>query len=221
MRRRRRNETAEAVGSSGSPAGTGGSDGLGATPAGLRAQGPWDSSERSVTDEPDRVDLGSLNLKADPALEVRLQVDEASQQVLAVMLVGQEGALELRPFAAARNDEGMWDDIRKRIAADAANRGGTATTVEGPYGPALRLALTAQDEQGRTITQQSAVWGIQGPRWLLRATAFGRPVVDYQEDGPIERALREVVVNRGTGPMAPGDALPLTLPANARKGPGQ
>ena len=65
-----------------------------------------------------RIDLGGLSVKGDPALEVRLQVDEASQQVVAVMLVGQDGALELRPFAAPRNED-MWADLRPRLAADA------------------------------------------------------------------------------------------------------
>lgn len=188
--------------------------------AGPRSQGPWDSSERSTDGETDRVDLGSLQIKGDPTLEVRLQVDESSQQVIAVMIVGQDGALELRPFAAPRHED-IWEDIRPRIAADAANRGGTATTVEGPFGPALQLVLTGTDEQGRTVTQQSVVWGIAGPRWLLRVTAFGRPAVDFQEDGALERALREVVVVRGTGPMPPGEALPLSLPSNARRAPQQ
>lgn len=188
--------------------------------AGPRSQGPWDSSERSTDGETDRVDLGSLQIKGDPTLEVRLQVDEPSQQVIAVMIVGPDGALELRPFAAPRHED-IWEDIRPRIAADAANRGGTATTVEGPFGPALQLVLSGTDEQGRTVTQQSVVWGIAGPRWLLRVTAFGRPAVDFQEDGALERALREVVVVRGTGPMPPGEALPLSLPTNARRAPQQ
>lgn len=185
-----------------------------------RADGPWDASERPVPeDAPDRLDLGSLVLAAgDPGVEVRLQVDEKSEQVIAVMLVAQDGAIELRPFAAPRNED-TWEEIRPRIAADAARRGGTATPVDGPFGPALQMVLTGQDEEGRTVTQQSVVWGINGPRWLLRATAFGRPAHDYQPDGALERALKDVVVVRGNSPMPPGEALPLTLPANARRTP--
>ncbi|QIK66751.1 DUF3710 domain-containing protein [Nocardioides sp. HDW12B] len=185
-----------------------------------RAHGPWDSSERSVEGDTDRIDLGGLLVKGDPSLEVRLQVDEASQQVIAVMLVAQDGAMELRPFAAPRNED-MWADLRPRLAADAARRGGTATEVEGPFGPALQLVLSTTDEQGAGVTQRSAVWGVAGPRWLLRVTAFGRPAQRFDEDGSLERALREVVVVRGTGPMPPGDALPLRLPPTARRAPDQ
>lgn len=219
MRRRRKNEV--------TPEGaldptTGAQAAAEAAPAAPdhRASGPWDSSERSVEGETDRIDLGGLLIKGDPGVEVRLQVDESSQQVIAVMLVAQDGAMELRPFAAPRNED-MWADLRPRLAADAARRGGTATEVEGPFGTALQLVLTGTDDQGAAVTQQSAVWGVAGPRWLLRVTAFGRPAQRFDEDGALERALREVVVVRGTGPMPPGDALPLQLPATARRAPGQ
>jgi hypothetical protein len=215
MRRRRKQQPAEepAVQAAPTPDSSEDTDGATATDD-RRAHGPWDVSERPVADdEADRIDLGSLLLHGgDPEVEVRLQVDEKSEQVIAVMLVSQDGAIELRPFAAPRHED-SWEEVRPRIAADAARRGGTATTVEGPYGPALQMVLTGTDQEGRTVTQQSVVWGINGPRWLLRAH-------DYQEDGSLERALREVVVVRGTQPMAPGDALPLKLPTNARRTSG-
>lgn len=211
MRRRRKNEVAETDDVGEAPA-----QAPETTGASHRAHGPWDSSERSVEEDTDRIDLGSLLIKGDPSVEVRLQVDEASQQVMAVMLVASDGALELRPFAAPRNED-MWADLRPRLAADAARRGGTATEVDSPFGPALRLVLTGTDDQGATVTQQSEVWGISGPRWLLRATAFGRPAHEFSDEGGLERVLREVVVVRGTGPMPPGDALPLRLPPTARK----
>jgi hypothetical protein len=46
---------------------------------------------------------------------------------------------------------------------------------------------------------------------------FGRPTTAYDEDALLETTLRSVVVNRGNDPMAPGDPLPLTLPAGARR----
>ena len=53
--------------------------------------------------------------------------------------------------------------------------------------------------------------------WLLRATLFGRPAVEHQQDGDVETALRDVVVVRGTTPVPPGDPLPLTMPPNAQR----
>jgi hypothetical protein len=187
----------------------------GVSPAG-REQGPWDSSEVTVEEGDDsRVDLGGLLVKGRPGLELRLQVDEKTQQVAAVLLVGPDGALELRPFAAPRGG-GVWDEIRKQIAAESARRGGTATEAEGPYGTELRVVMPAQTSDGKAATQPSRVLGIEGPRWLLRATFLGRPAVEPQPDGDLESALRDVVVVRGTGPMAPREPLPLVMPSNAK-----
>jgi len=191
------------------------------TGAGARAEGPWDSAEVDVEEQdPSRVDLGGLLVKGRPGLELRLQVDEASQQVAAVLLVGSEGAVELRPFAAPRNAD-IWSDIRKQIAAETARRGGTATEADGPFGPELQVSMPAKTPDGQAATQPSRVLGISGPRWLLRATFLGRPAVSPQEDGDLESALRDVVVVRGSAPMAPGDPLPLVMPGNARPVPGQ
>jgi hypothetical protein len=192
------------------------------TPAAAeRSQGPWDSSEVKLEEQDStRVDLGGLVVKGRPGLELRLQVDEASQQVAAVLLVGAEGALELRPFAAPRNGD-IWADVRRQIAAETARRGGTATEAEGPYGPELQVAMPAQTPDGQAATQPSRVLGITGPRWLLRATFLGRPAVEPREDGELESALRDVVVVRGGAPMAPGEPLPLVMPSNARPVQGQ
>ena len=74
----------------------------------------------------------SLLVTGQPGLELRMQVDESTQTVVAVLFTGDEGAVELRPFAAPRSG-GMWDEIRGQIAEDAQRRG--ATVEEGPGEP--------------------------------------------------------------------------------------
>lgn len=179
---------------------------------GPRARGPWDESEVDLEEaRPGQVDLGSLVLTLREGLDLQLQVDERSGQVVAALLAGPEGALELRVFAAPRNAD-IWDGVRKDIAAEVARRGGTATEADGPWGPELRVMITVTTPNGQTGTQPSRVYGIAGPRWLLRATVFGKPAVEPEEDGPIESALRQVVVRRGGAAHAPGEPLPLTMP---------
>ena len=184
---------------------------------GPRAHGPWDAAELPV-DESDetRAHLGSLSVQGHPEVELRLQVDEATNQVAAVMLIGSDGAMELRAFAAPRHED-LWEDIRPQIAAEATRRGGSATEVDGPYGTALHLVVPGVTPEGQNVRQPSTVLGIAGPRWLLRVSMFGRPAVEYRPDELLETTLRSVVVNRGKAPMAPGDALPLVLPAGARQ----
>jgi hypothetical protein len=180
-----------------------------------RARGPWDVSEVELDPEDDSlVDLVGLIVAVRSYLLVQVQVDEGSGQVVAVLMMAEEGAVELRPFAAPRHGE-IWDDVRRQIAAEAARLGGTATEADGAFGKELQVLVPVQTPEGQQLTQPSRVLGINGPRWLLRATLLGRPAVEPQPDGLIETALRDVVVVRGDEAMAPGDPLPLRLPEGA------
>lgn len=183
-----------------------------AAPDNPRARGPWDASELElVEDDPSKIDLGSLVVTPREGLELQLQVDEQRGHVVAVVLAGAEGAVELRPFAAPRHGD-IWDDVRAQIAAEVTRRGGTATEAEGPWGPELRVVLTMTTPDGQTGQQPSRVFGIAGPRWLLRATFFGKPALEPDDHGLVEQAMRDVIVRRGTEPHAPGEALPLVVP---------
>jgi hypothetical protein len=181
---------------------------------GIRDDGPWDVTEVEIDeDDPNVIDLGGLVIVNRPDVELQMQVDEGSGEVIAVLLAGPDGAAELRPFAAPRNGD-IWDEARRSIAAEIAQHGGTATEAEGPFGKELHVMMVVQTPEGGTAQQPSRVLGIPGPRWMLRATLFGRPALEPAEDGDIETALREVVVVRGNDPMPPGDPLPLQVPAN-------
>ena len=207
--RRKQSEQAEA--DSGTPDAPGAQDAA-AEERGPRASGPWDLAETDYDeDDAGKLDLGSLIVTPRPGLDLQLQVDEQSGQVVAVVLAGEQGAVELRAFAAPRNGD-IWTDVRKQIAAEVTRRGGTASEHDGHWGPELRVVLNVTTQDGRTGQQPSRVFGITGPRWLLRATLFGQPALEPQDDGVVESAMRDVIVRRGSAPHAPGEALPLTVP---------
>lgn len=182
--------------------------------AGPRRDGPWDASEvRVAEDDPSRIDLGGLIVTGRPGLELQLQVDQASGEVAGVVLAGEESALELRAFAAPRHGD-IWDDVRRGIVAEVAQHGGTADETEGRWGAELRVVMPVTLPDGRSAQQPSRVVGIAGPRWLLRATLFGRAAVEPSEDGDVESALRDVVVVRGSHALPPGDPLPMRIPGD-------
>ncbi|GAA0618485.1 DUF3710 domain-containing protein [Kribbella sandramycini] len=177
------------------------------------AGGPFDSTEvePELLEADDRIDLGALNITGLPGMELRLQVDEQSGAVQAILLVLEESALELRAFAAPKKS-GIWDEVRQEIADEANRMGGSATEAEGPFGTELVLVVPVEDPDGKIYSQTSRVIGVDGPRWLLRATVLGRAAVDAEAAPPLEETLRKVVVVRGTEPMAVRESLPLTLP---------
>jgi hypothetical protein len=161
------------------------------------------------------IDLGSLLVPAESGLELRLQLDEESGTVLAALMVAEEGILEARAFAASRGGD-LWTDARREIAADTARRGGTATEQDGPFGPELYCEVPVEGPDGEALIQPSRVIGYNGPRWFLRATIAGRPAQDADYATIFEDAIRSMGVSRGGEAMAPGEALPLRLPPEAR-----
>ena len=181
------------------------------------AEGPFDVSEvdPAILEAEDRIDLGALVITGLPGMELRLQVDEQSGDVQAILLVLEDSALELRAFAAPRTS-GIWSEVRREIAAEATRMGGTATESEGSFGTELVLVVPVQDPEGQIFSQTSRVIGVDGPRWLLRATVLGRAAVEPEAAPPMEEALRSVVVVRGAEPMAPRESLALRLPAGAQ-----
>jgi hypothetical protein len=72
---------------------------------------------------------------------------------------------------------------------------------------------------GNQALQPSRIIGVNGPRWLLRATFLGQPAVEPELGAEWEEALASVVVHRGSHAMPVGDALTLTLPDDAQRLP--
>jgi hypothetical protein len=174
--------------------------------------GPFDVSE--VDPDATYVDLGSLLVQPPESLDLRLQVDEQSGAVMTVLLVAEEGVLEMRAFASSRGGD-LWSEARREIAADTTRRGGTATEQEGSFGPELFCQVPVTGPNGESLMQPSRVIGHTGPRWFLRATMAGRPAQDPEYAAPFEHALRNLAVRRGNDAMPPGEALPLRMPPQA------
>ncbi len=176
-----------------------------------RSAGPFDRSE--VPDSSGRLDLGSLWVSGRPGMELRLEVDETAQQIVAANALVGDSALHLQAFAAPRST-GVWDEIRGEIAASITQQGGTADEVAGPLGTELRAQMPAAGPGGRTVYSPARFVGVDGPRWFLRAVLSGRAAQDAAAAEPLLDIVRDTVVVRGEEAMAPRDLLPLQLPRN-------
>ncbi len=178
----------------------------------VRAGGPFDSEDLPAADGVERIDLGSLLIAPEPQRELRIQVDEGSGVVQSVVLAGPDGALEVRVFAAPRNGD-LWSEVRPQIAAEVAQAGGTATEREGPWG----TELICQVGKRSGNTQVTRVVGINGPRWMLRASLLGAAAARPDEASDWEDSIRNLAVHRGAHAMPVGEALPVVMPQQARR----
>lgn len=177
--------------------------------------GPYDADDLPAQDG-ERVDLGSLLVIPEPGRELRLQVDDKSGVVQSVVLAGSDGAVELRAFAAPRHGD-LWAEARPQIASEVSSHGGTATERDGRWGTELVCRVQVRTPDGKTGTQESRVIGINGPRWMLRATLLGKPATDPDGAGDWEDVISRVAVQRGAHAMPVGEALPVIMPPQARQ----
>lgn len=178
-------------------------------------EGPFD--ERDAPDDGvERVDLGALQIPVFEGFDVRVDVDE-SQQVVAATLATDDGTMQLGVFAAPRN-EGIWADVRAEIAESMkGQRRTSASEQDGEFGVELHGDLPADDGKG---TVPVRFVGVDGPRWFLRAMFAGPVARDPAKAEVLERALRGVVVVRGTAPLPVREPVPLQLPEGVEL-PGQ
>lgn len=174
-----------------------------------RTRGPFDAAE--VDDEDGRLDLGALRISGADGMELRLEIDQEQQNVIAATAVLGESALQLQAFAAPRSG-GLWAQIRSEISDAIAGQGGTAEARDGELGLELLTRMPSAGPDGRTVFAPARFLGVDGPRWFLRGVISGRAAIDEEAAEPLLDVFRETVVVRGSDPMAPRELLPLQLP---------
>jgi len=174
-----------------------------------RPQGPWDISEVSDTDG--YIDLGSVLIRPAPEMELRVEVEQTSGQVMGVTCVTEHGAVSIQAFAAPKS-EGIWGDVRRDLRQQISSSGGLVDEVAGPWGTEIRTKVPAQQPDGTQGSQPARFVGVDGPRWFVRFVFLGPAATDAEAGALLEAIARDVVVARDTEARAPGDALPLRLP---------
>ena len=179
---------------------------------GREATGPFDVSEIDSTNG--YVDLGALLIAPREGLQLRLEVEEATQRVVAVTMDLEGSSLQLQAFAAPRS-EGLWDEIREQIGQSVGSQGGQVEEVPGAFGTELVAKLPAGTGDGAGGYRVARFIGVDGPRWFLRGVLGGEAAIDRDAAANLESLFRQIVVVRGESPMPPRDLLQLRLPKDA------
>jgi hypothetical protein len=174
--------------------------------------GPFDVDEIAGRDG--YVDLGALLITPHEGLQLRLEVEERTQRVIAVTLDLAASSLQLQAFAAPRS-EGLWDEIREQIGLSVASQGGTVEELDGTFGAEVLAKLPAQAADGSRGYRVARFIGVDGPRWFLRGVLGGEAAMERDSAAELEKLFRAVVVVRGESPLPPRELLALRLPKDA------
>jgi hypothetical protein len=180
-------------------------------PADRASAGPLDDSEANAVRP--YVDLGGVKVVPRENLQLRLEVEEGSNRVVAVGMDYAGSTLQVQPFAAPRTS-GLWNEIRDQIVDQIQKQGGTTRIADGPFGPEVHAQIPASlgAAEGSRLVR---FVGVDGPRWFLRGVISGDGTVDPEAAAQIEDVFRSVVVVRGSTPMPPRDLIPLHIPATS------
>lgn len=179
-------------------------------PADRRTGGPFDVSE--VQDVKPYVDFGAIRVGTRENLQMRLEVEEATQRIVAVSMDLNGSSLQLQAFAAPKN-EGIWHEIRGQMRQSITAQGGETEERVGSLGPELIAKIPLNDEAGnRTGHRLARFVGVDGPKWFLRGVIGGAALNDSKASADIDDLFRSVVVVRGEVPLPPKDLLALSIP---------
>jgi hypothetical protein len=98
-------------------------------PADRAENGPFDATEANPVRP--YIDIGGVKVLPRDGLNLRLEVEEKTQRIVAVGLDYAESTLQVQPFAAPRST-GLWHETREQIRAQVAGQGGRVEEREGP-----------------------------------------------------------------------------------------
>ncbi|USR80126.1 DUF3710 domain-containing protein [Arcanobacterium pinnipediorum] len=172
--------------------------------------GPFDYADHP--EQGDLLDAGALWIPYIPEAKIQFSVDQQEKNVFGVVYVIDDSAMQLQVFAAPRSS-GLWDDVRRDMITSIAQQGGSSSEVDGVFGKELHAQVpVAQSEH----LMPHRFLGVDGPRWLLRITLYGRAGSDDVKASQLLDIAHQVVVVRGNTPYPPRELLELRVPRTNR-----
>ena len=178
-------------------------------PLNRASTGPFDVSE--VIGLENSIDFGAIKVLPIDGVEIRLEIEENSQRVVAVTLELDQSTLQLQAFAAPKN-EGVWNDVRGQLAASIESQGGVAEERLGSFGAELFVKLPIVENGAKVGHRNGRFIGVEGPRWFLRGLIAGAAMTDPAAASRVEALYRSVAVDRGAEPIPPRELLTLQVP---------
>ncbi len=121
----------------------------------VRANGPWDSSEKDIGDDSAYLDFGSLLIRGRLGFNLQMPTDDDQGTIGSIVLVTEDAGLELRAFADARSG-GLWDAVRADLEAEAERLEGEAESLEGPFGTELHVKVPVKRLTARRASSPPA-----------------------------------------------------------------
>lgn len=172
--------------------------------------GPFDITE--LIQVRPSIDFGAIQLPMRDDVVYKLELEEATNRIVALTVEFRGSVLQLQAFSAPAA-EGVWHEIRAALEKSISEQGGRTESVVGPLGPELNAQIPTQNGGSRL----AKFIGVDGPKWFLRGVITGLALGDTLSMTHMIDIFRSVAVVRGSAPMPPKELLELVAPAGAHK----
>lgn len=175
------------------------------------SNGPWDVTEQPELDN--RYDFGAIRVRGIDGAKLELEKETEFSGYLTVTQSLQETVLRTEVFAAPKSG-GLWEETWPELELAIKRANAQVQRVEGHWGQ--ELVALVPITPGAMQAQAMRFIGINGSRWMLRATLVGRGAIELSAATPFLRALSDYVVVRGENAAVAGEGL-LLSPLSANK----
>jgi hypothetical protein len=172
--------------------------------------GPFDITE--LIQVRPSIDFGAIQLPMRDDVVYKLEVEEATNRIVALTVEHRGSTLQLQAFSAP-GAEGVWHEVRSALEQSITAQGGKTESVVGPLGPELNAQIPTRDGTSRL----AKFIGVDGPKWFLRGVISGLALGDTLSMSHMIDIFRSVAVVRGSAPMPPKELLELVAPTGAQK----
>lgn len=146
------------------------------------------------------LDLGSMLIPVPHGGEVKVDMGPEGPQMIHLEIDG--GRITPIAFAAPRNGD-LWTESVEETVAGMTKDGLDVHVEDGPWGQ--EICAVAGEGQMRLI-------GVNGPRWMFRATLAG----EKSKADELAKVAREIIartfIRRGSDPIPAGQPLPVLMP---------
>lgn len=169
-----------------------------------QSRGPWDINDDNAPNYDEYLNMGAIYLPFLYGIELRLKASNADGRIISATVTYKDSSLELEVFAAPKS-MGVWDEIRAEFLDNRVK----AQEVDGVFGKEIMLPVKVQGGE-----VMSRIVGVDGPRWMLRAIFTGPAATDdsSEEKQALDKFFSDIVVDRGSEPLAPRDRVFLSQP---------
>lgn len=171
--------------------------------------GPWDASEKS-TDE-GYLDFGALRVPAIEGIQIQPDLSPDGKSVHGLNVVVGSSVVRLIVFSAPKSGD-SWDELRTKTMAALTEQKAKIRERKGRWGTEIHAVVAGQLPDGRAFTFNTRVFGIQGPRWILRGDIQGPAASEEEAFKQVSQVIDQLVVFRDQSPYPPHTSLPLTIP---------